>query len=62
MSISVSCHGDLREDGSMLREGGVQSDYPAQDAGQQIKIPSILPVPCSELTQAEVKRWNTIAP
>lgn len=62
VSVSVVCHGDLREDGSMLQEGGVQSDYPAQTAGQQIKIPAILPVPCSELTQREVKCWNTFAP
>lgn len=60
--VSVSCHEDLSKDGSMLQEGGVQSDYPAQDAGQQIKIPSIFPVPCSELTLTEVKRWNAIAP
>lgn len=45
-----------------MLQGGVQSDYPAQEAGQQINIPSILPVPCSELTQTEVKHWNTIAP
>lgn len=60
--VSVSCHGDLREDGSMLQEGGVQSGYLAQEAGQQIKIPSTLLVPCSELTQTEVKRWNAIVP
>lgn len=60
--IFVSYNGSLREDGSMLQEGGVQSDYTAQDAGQQIKIPSILPVPCSELTQTKVKLWNAIAP
>lgn len=62
VSVSVVCHGDLREDGSMLQEGDVKSDYPAQTAGQQIKIPAILPVPCSELTQREVKCWNTFAP
>lgn len=60
VTVSVACHGDLREDGF------------EKEVFSQIILPKLLvsrlkflaswPVPCSELTQREVKHWNTSAP